>query len=320
MNMPSILTAAAAPKAALRPQAVAAGGAHRFWISAALIVACAITLALAIYGYDYYTLDAASRALSPKHDLLKPSGTIGVRLGLFGVALFLLLYLYAIRKHWKWLARQGNSRHWLDFHVLLGIFAPLIVTFHSSFKFKGIAGVAYWIMVAVAISGFVGRYLYSQIPRSLGAAEVSLKDLRMQIDRHSQELSGQKILSAADLAPLLQLPSAAKVESLSLLGVLWLALRYDLRRSWRLRALRRKALRSAGDSVAFGGMLDSTHAQVEHVIECVKEQAALSKKTLLLAKSQQLFQLWHIIHRPFSYSFVVLGGIHVVVELMLGYY
>jgi len=33
-----------------------------------------------------------------------------------------------------------------------------------------------------------------------------------------------------------------------------------------------------------------------------------------------LFQLWHIIHRPFSYSFALLAAIHVVLMLMLGYY
>jgi hypothetical protein len=320
MSMPSILLTTSPPKAAVRPHAVSGDGVFRFWISLGVGVAFAITLALAIYGFDYYTLDATERALSPKHELLKPSGTIGVRLGLFGVALFLLLYLYAIRKHWKWLAKQGNTRHWLDFHVLLGIFAPVVVTFHSSFKFRGIAGVAYWIMVAVAVSGFVGRYLYSQIPRSLGAAEVTLKELREQIERHSQELGAQKVLSAKDLAPLLQLPSAAMVASLSLPGALWLALRYDARRAWRLRALRKKALRSVGKREEYGGLLRSRRAQVEHVIECVREQAVLTKKSVLLSKTQQLFQLWHVIHRPFSYSFVILGGIHVAVELLLGYY
>jgi hypothetical protein len=320
MSMPSILTATSAPHASVRRQPATGEATHRFWISAAVLVAFLTTAALAIYGFDYYTLDATQRALSPKHELLKPSGAIGVRLGLAGVALFLLLYLYAVRKHWKWLARQGNSRHWLDCHVLLGIFAPVVITFHSSFKFRGVAGVAYWIMIAVALSGFVGRYLYSQIPRSLGAAEISLKELRAQIERQAQELKDQKVLSAADLAPLLRLPAAATVASLSLARVLWLALRYDVMRPWRMRALRRKALRSVGSHAACGGMFGSQGAQVDHIIECVKEQAALTKKTLLLAKSQEMFQLWHIIHRPFSYSFVILGGIHVVVELLLGYY
>jgi hypothetical protein len=320
MSMPSILAAPTAPQAATRRQPAAGEALHRFWISAGIILAFLSTAALAVYGFDYYPLDAAHRALSPKHDLLKPSGEIGVRLGLAGVALFMLLYLYAVRKHWKWLAKHGNSRHWLDFHVILGVFAPVVITFHSSFKFRGIAGVAYWIMIAVALSGFVGRYLYSQIPRSLGAVEISLKELRVQIDRLARELSEQKVLSAADLAPLLRLPSAATVDSLSLLGALWLALRYDVMQPWRMRALRKKARRAAGSRAALSGMFGSQVVPVDHIIECVQEQAALTKKSLLLAKSQQMFQLWHVIHRPFSYSFLILGGIHVVVEMLLGYY
>lgn len=320
MSLPSILTAPGSAQAAAKPQTAPGEATHRFLSTAAVAACCLITLALAIYGMDYYPLDPAGRALSPKHELLKPSGTIGVRLGLFGVALFLLLYLYAIRKHWKWLSKQGNTRHWLDFHVLLGIFAPIIVTFHSSFKFRGIAGVAYWIMVAVALSGFVGRYLYAQIPRSLGAAELSMQELRTQLDRLSKELSAQKVLSAADLAPVLRMPAAAQVQALSLPAALWLAFRYDLARPWRLRKLRAKAKRKEKASVACAGMLQSNGVDVEHVIICVQEQAALTKKTLLLSKSQEMFQLWHVIHRPFSYSFAILGSIHVVVEVLLGYW
>ena len=39
----------------------------------------------------------------------------------------------------------------------------------------GMAGVAFWIMTAVALSGVVGRYLYAQIPRSLNAAVSALR-------------------------------------------------------------------------------------------------------------------------------------------------
>jgi TRAP-type C4-dicarboxylate transport system permease small subunit len=320
MSLPSILSAPGAAEAAAPSRPAPGEAAHRFWSTVAVALCCVITVALAIYGMDYYPLDPAGRALSPKHDLLKPSGAIGVRLGLFGVALFLLLYLYAIRKHWKWLSRQGNSRHWLDFHVLLGIFAPIIVTFHSAFKFRGIAGVAYWIMAAVALSGFVGRYLYAQIPRSLGAAALSMQELRMQIERLSQELSAQQVLSPADLASALRMPTPAQVEALSLPAALWLAFRYDLARPWRLRALRAKARRTEKRSVACAGMLQANGADVEHVITCVQEQAALTKKTLLLSKSQEMFQLWHVIHRPFSYSFAILASIHVAVEVLLGYW
>ncbi|MGH9679958.1 MAG: hypothetical protein ACRD4Y_08400, partial [Candidatus Acidiferrales bacterium] len=114
------------------------------WISTAVFIAT-----FSIYGYDYYTLSAAERPFSPKHALLRPSGTIGINLGVLGVVMFLIIFLYPLRKKWTWLSKIGNSRHWLDFHVILGTAAPLVIALHSSFKFGGIAGMAFWIMTAV---------------------------------------------------------------------------------------------------------------------------------------------------------------------------
>jgi len=138
---------------------------HRRRIMTVSLVATSLMAGLALYGANYYTLTQADRPFSPKHHLLKPSGVIGINLGLLGVLLFCGIFLYPLRKRWAWLRKQGDSRHWLDYHVVLGIAAPVCIAFHSSFKFRGLAGVAFWVMVAVGLSGFVGRYLYAQIPR-----------------------------------------------------------------------------------------------------------------------------------------------------------
>ena len=103
-------------------------------------LAIAINLAIFIYGFDYYKLSAIDRPFSPKHHLLRPSGPVGLYLGFFGVALFVGIFLYPIRKHWPWLASIGSTRHWLDIHILMGLTAPAIVAFHSTLKFKGIGG------------------------------------------------------------------------------------------------------------------------------------------------------------------------------------
>ena len=64
--------------------------------------------------------------------------------------MFLAIFLYPLRKVWAWLRGKGAPKHWLDFHVLLGLAAPFVIAFHSSFKFRGFAGIAFWIMVAVS--------------------------------------------------------------------------------------------------------------------------------------------------------------------------
>ena len=55
---------------------------HRTRLFLAWMLALAVVLVIGGYGYDYYTLSAAQRPFSPKHDILRPSGTIGIRLGM----------------------------------------------------------------------------------------------------------------------------------------------------------------------------------------------------------------------------------------------
>jgi hypothetical protein len=73
---------------------------HRRRLVAGWIASMAFVAVFAIYGLDYYTLGSSQRPFSPKHALLRPSGLIGVNLGVFGVLLFFLIYLYPLRKCW----------------------------------------------------------------------------------------------------------------------------------------------------------------------------------------------------------------------------
>src|SRR6202023_392635 len=189
---------------------------HRTRVLLAWLTAVAVILVIAGYGFNYYTLSAAVRPFSPKHYALRPSGPIGINLGLLGVFLFFLIYLYPLRKKWGWLARQGNSRHWLDFHIVLGTAAPFIIAFHSTFKFGNIAGMAFWSMLAVTLSGFVGRYLYAQIPRSLNAAELSMKEMKDREEALRKELAEQKATFGFCVDALYQLPSSSEVARRSL--------------------------------------------------------------------------------------------------------
>ena len=111
---------------------------------------------IGIYGFDYYRLPRELRPFSDKHELLRPSGLIGINLGVLGTVLFFIIFLYALRKVFPWLGRMGTAKHWMDFHIICGVTAPIIIAFHASFKFNNIAGVAFWIMLAVALSGIGG--------------------------------------------------------------------------------------------------------------------------------------------------------------------
>ena len=168
---------------------------HRFWMWSGAIAAIVATAALAVYGFDYYLLPAARRVQSAKHIPLKPSGWIGHGLGIVGGVMLLLMYLYPLRKRWKWLAKKGKTKHWLDYHILMGLVGPVLITFHSSFKLSGVAGFAYWSMIAVVASGIVGRYLYGRIPRKLGAVEMSVDEAGQLCADLALQIRAQNVLT-----------------------------------------------------------------------------------------------------------------------------
>jgi hypothetical protein len=215
--------------------------------------------------------------------------------------------------------KKGNSRHWLDYHVILGISAPFVIAFHSSFKFGGFAGMAFWIMFAVSVSGIIGRYLYGQIPRNLKAAEMTQKELQEFHQKLVGQLTQQKLVSERDLRALLTLPSPERVRQLSMISALGYMFALDIARAFRVARLRRHAL-SFGDKIAtLGGFLRTGNREVERAVGAAREDAALTKRILFLKRSEQVFHLWHVVHKPFSYTFALLAMFHIGLALSMGF-
>lgn len=292
---------------------------HRTRLFLAWMLALAVVLIIGGYGFNYYTLSAAERPFSPKHELLRPSGTIGIKLGMLGVLMFFLIYLYPLRKKWGWLGRQGNSKHWLDFHIVLGTAAPIIIAFHSSFKFGNIAGMAFWSMLMVTLSGFVGRYLYSQIPRSLNAAELSMKEIRDKEEALKKELEEQRATFGFSVDALYQLPSAADVARTPAVASVLSMIFIDFKRPFKTSLVR---LQQAGFGpwvFSLFGLLPTRDQKLERALRVAQKQASLSKSILFLSRTQKIFQLWHVIHRPFSYAFAILAVLHIGIALFMGY-
>ena len=280
------------------------------FVLSALVFAPVILLA--IYGANYYVLSQADRPFSPKHHLLKPSGALGINMGVLGVLFLCAIFVYPLRKRWPWLRRQGNARHWLDYHVILGIAAPLCIAFHSSFKFRGLAGIAFWVMVGVAVSGLVGRYLYGLVPSQFAEAELTLKVYR-------QVLAYQKTISPPALQPLLQLPAPRDAARYPVLvGFAYVAVS-DLARPFRMARLRLRAVDFSQILNCACGLLPTQNAQLEWVLAVAHKQAALSSRILFFAQIQRVFRLWHVIHKPFSYAFAVLALFHIVVAMLMGF-
>ena len=119
----------------------------------ALVAIVAVT---ALYGVAYSQASTFPTA----------SSLVGHGIGIAGFILMLMTAtLYSLRKL-RTDARWGSTAGWLKFHMVTGLVGPYMVLLHTAMKFNGFAGLTMLLTVVVVISGIVGRYLYTRVPRA----------------------------------------------------------------------------------------------------------------------------------------------------------
>jgi predicted membrane channel-forming protein YqfA (hemolysin III family) len=95
----------------------------------------------------------------------------GHLIGIIGFILMLMTEtLYSLRKRSR-LARWGRMADWLKFHIFTGIVGPFMVLLHASWKLNGLAGIVLLMTGVIVLSGFMGRYIYTRIPRTADGIE-----------------------------------------------------------------------------------------------------------------------------------------------------
>ena len=104
---------------------------------------------------------------------IPPAGELfGHGVGIVGFILMLMTEtLYSLRKRSR-SVRWGRMSAWLQFHIFTGLVGPYMVLLHTSWKFNGIAGVTTLFTIIIVVSGFIGRYIFTRIPRTLDGLEI----------------------------------------------------------------------------------------------------------------------------------------------------
>ena len=167
--------------------------AHKIFISILVVIVLFTLIVLTYKGLSYYRTSIEERFYHPDNNLLKPSGILGHGFGIAGSFLIVVgVASYMARKRYRFLSRIGILKHWLEFHIFLCTLGPILILFHTAYKFGGLVAISFWSMVAVFLSGIVGRFIYLQIPHTIEGQELSLNDIRAMktdIAGISEELS-----------------------------------------------------------------------------------------------------------------------------------
>ncbi len=258
---------------------------RELWISFIAIVA--ITL---IYSFVVITQGGVPAARE----------LFGHSIGIIGFILMLMTEtLYTLRKRSR-SARWGRMQSWLQFHIFTGLVGPYMVLLHTSWKFNGLAGMVMLLTVVIVASGFLGRYIYTAVPRSVDGIELEANQLEQQIRVIDGELQN------------------------------WLAGQPQLYQSLS-KSLAATSV-SSGSRLVFGRAFDEWNArlkwwrlsshldknarlQARELNELLKRERNLRRQLSSIALTRRMLGLWHAIHIPVGMALFTAAFIHIVAAI-----
>ncbi|NOY05999.1 MAG: hypothetical protein GXO82_05130 [Chlorobi bacterium] len=240
----------------------------------------------------------------------KPAGLYGHGLGIIGSAMMIIgVASYSSRKRIRRLRFAGKIKYWLEFHIFLCLLGPTLVLYHTTFKFGGIVSVAAWSMIFVALSGLLGRYIYTQIPRTIEGNELTVEDLAKENRRMQEKLRRAYNLDDDTMEMINHISEVATDQSHpSVLKAIGSLLVDDIRRRSRIGKVKHH--------------LRKTNIPGEHIKEIIsiaRAKSLLMRRIAFLDTARSIFHYWHVVHFPFSIIMFLILAVHVIVTVSLGY-
>jgi hypothetical protein len=230
------------------------------------------------------------------------SGLFGHSLGVLGSLLMLMTEtLYSLRKRSR-SARWGRMTDWLQFHIFTGIVGPYMVLLHTAWKFNGLAGAVTLLMLLVVGSGFVGRYIYTAVPRTADGIEVEAAELKQQIAAAEAELQrhldAQPSVGQMLTQRLATLPDVPHSAFLLVLGRTLLEWGYRWQWWWERRR-----------------MDAATRAEAKEIEWLISRRRALRRQVASLATARRMLATWHALHIPIGMALFTAAFIHIAAAI-----
>ncbi len=282
---------------------------HKIYVTSFFVIGILVTALLAVNGYQYYTTPLEERFFQSQNAMLKPSGVWGHGFGIIGSLMMIIgVAVYMIRKRARKLFNWGFLRHWLELHIFLCTVGPILVLYHTAFKFGGIVAVSFWSMVAVVLSGVVGRFIYVQIPRTIQGQELGMSQLDAINEDLTLKLRNDFSMNEALLLEFENFASPDRYKRLNFSGSLALSFKDYFVMNTILNKFK-KEMKYSGISSSFR----------KEIIKLAKSKLKLTRRIGKLRTMQNLFRYWHIVHLPFAISMFVIMFIHIAVTIIFGY-
>jgi hypothetical protein len=234
-----------------------------------------------------------------------PGGPVEHLMGIGGMLLMLFTeFGYMFRKRVKWF-KVGSLSVWLSLHIFTGIVGPAMVLFHTTFRFHGLALLSSVMTLLVVASGFLGRYLYTAIPRTVAGTELSREELARRLEMARARLDAFVAGKPAHVQQILEhsQPSLRRPA-----GSAWNV----LLRGWDERRAQRQ-------EHALLSRLDRAERDIARQMTALQRQVRQAERQLvMLGSARRLLGIWHLIHLPLGLTLFGSAFIHIVAVFYYG--
>ncbi|HET9621293.1 MAG TPA: 4Fe-4S binding protein [Kofleriaceae bacterium] len=227
---------------------------------------------------------------------------LSVYVGLIGTILMIIAAIYPIFRRIKLFRWLASNTMWFDFHLMAGTVGPMFILLHSALRLDTWVSAAFWSMIIVVVSGFLGRYLYTQVPALSSGVELE----ELDHERAFQQARPRMPVAMAEVDRELAVQRARAQDvarSPSVTRALWWLIFQDIGRIPATLA-RRSRLKQLG--VDRRTRKDLARRAARMIV--------IARRQVVAPKAQLLLHSWKKVHVPFTVILTGFAAVHIWVS------
>lgn len=263
-----------------------------------------------VFTFVGFLLWVAYKVASGKY--YTPRSNFGFYLGVVGSLMMVALLAYPLRKHVRFMHRWGALKHWFRWHMIMGIVAPTLILFHSTFHLRSLnATIALASMLIVVASGVIGRFVYTRIHYGLYGSRATLERVQQEFAGRSDDMRSRFHMVPRVEEWLKSFGRVANQAERSFVTMWWhLFFLGWKRRHCAFRCARelRTILRRERHPEFRGGAPEAIHLAKRFLRE--------AERVAEFTTYERLFSLWHILHIPLIYLLAASTVFHIIAVYM----
>jgi Fe-S-cluster-containing hydrogenase component 2 len=232
----------------------------------------------------------------------RPGDQLSTYCGLVGVCLMVIAAVYPIFRRIKLFRWLASNTMWFDFHLMAGTVGPMFIGLHSVLRLDTWVSAAFWSMAITVISGFLGRYLYTQVPELASGVELEELDHERQFQKARPVLTVPMAEIDRELAAHRQKAQRVAM-STSLLRALWWLIFQDIGRIPRTIARRGRLAQLGVDRVT---RKDLARRAARMIV--------IARRQVVAPKAQLLLHSWKKVHVPFTVLLTAFAIAHISIS------